>query len=127
MKKKFKKRILALFLLAIVLSNSLSTLISAHTHTYVFTNRYTLYDSLNSSTHRVTIEVWYKCSCGDLDYDTSTYTASHVFPAYQYSGYNYHSGSKHYFEMARYCNYCNYKDAYFSERSCSGPPCTIPY
>lgn len=125
MKVKMKKSLALILIVILTLSNSYIT--SAHTHVYTFSFRDTTYEASGSTSHRIKVITIYKCTCGDMQYTETDSTASHVFPAHSYSGYNYHSGTKHIFEFASYCNYCSYRDSYTTTRSCSGPPCTIPY
>lgn len=66
---------------------------------------------------------------GDVVYDSSIYyilfKTSHNY-THQYSGQNYHSGTKHYYEFADICSQCNSRKANsttWTGVNCSGPPC----
>lgn len=124
MKKKLKK---SLVLLLIMLILSTYNTASAHTHDYAKTYGVTYFDKGNDYHEKMTFENGI-CPCGDSYTKGLTYTSqAHSYPSYSYSGYNYHSGTKHVFEFARSCTYCSHRDSYTTSRSCSGPPCTIPY
>lgn len=126
MKNKLKKSIALLLLIALSLPNS--SIASAHTHAYtIYVGQNVSYQDQGSNHLRI-VDSFYKCSCGDLKLYSSSTEQSHTYTSgYTYTGYNYHSGTRHYFEMAKYCIQCNHKDSYFDSRICSGPPCTIPY
>lgn len=89
------------------------------------------YDYLPSNSRNWTNEYYTGSAAvpGTLVYDGSIYyilfnsvhTYSHI-----YTGYNYHSGAKHYYEYADVCTICGAKKANtstWSVISCSGPPC----
>lgn len=62
--------------------------------------------------------------------DHQLYTRYYRYHYYtrKYTGENYHSGSKHYYQFADVCNLCgSKKNASYVQRACSGPPCVIPY
>ena len=66
---------------------------------------------------------------GSIVYDSSIYyilfKSSHSY-SHIYTGYNYHSGSKHYYEYADICTGCGDQKANTSTWyiiNCSGPPC----
>ena len=63
------------------------------------------------------------------DYDSSIYyilfKSAHSY-THSYTGNNYHSGSKHYYEYADICTGCSDQKANtttWSVINCSGPPC----
>lgn len=127
MKIKLKKSLALLLLIVLSLFNS--SIVFAHTHDYnIFKQQIVTYSD-EGSNHTRTVASYYGCSCGDEKQIISSVTyQSHTYSSgYTYTGYNYHSGTRHYFEMAKYCIQCNHKDAYFDSKICSGPPCTIPY
>lgn len=66
---------------------------------------------------------------GDIVYDSSIYyilfKSAHSY-THSYTGNNYHSGSKHYYEYADICTGCSDQKANtttWSVINCSGPPC----
>lgn len=117
-------------LLLIILSLSAPKIVSAHICYYNIKDgvSFAYVDNGDHNEHeKITYDI-YKCSCGDSIRTVSHSTnLSHVFTSYSYTGYNYHSGTKHTFEYARYCSYCSHRDSYTSTVSSSGPPCVIPY
>lgn len=47
--------------------------------------------------------------------------------ANKYTGREYHSGSRHYFQYANICEVCNKQiNATWKSKPCSGPPCSLP-
>ncbi|MDF2845682.1 MAG: hypothetical protein K0R00_4108 [Herbinix sp.] len=125
MKPKFKKRFVLLLILLLLFTYNI---VSAHTHVHTKKSSGVSYIDKGTNYHDLNTYDNYSCPCGDsYTVLTSYITLSHEYPSYSYSGYNYHSGTKHVFEFARYCTYCSHRDSYTTTRSCSGPPCIIPY
>ncbi len=128
MKVKSKKTIVISIVILLMISLSIFNYVSAHTHTYVKHSFAIKYDDTGADKHYKYEISDYRCECG-ASYSAITSSAylAHTFTSYSYSGANYHSGTKHYFEYARSCIYCGHRDSYYNNVSCSGPPCTIPY
>ena len=60
------------------------------------------------------------------EYDYVTYYRYHHYTN-QYTGNNYHSGSRHYFQYADTCTICGHRKNYtWISQYCGGPPCVTP-
>lgn len=67
--------------------------------------------------------VWY-----DSDIVFMLYKENHGSITYTWTGEHYHAGANHYFLFANICSDCgDYLNTEWVSRSCSGPPCALPW
>ncbi len=82
------------------------------------------YFYLNNSQHQVKWYWWYVYTDTRVKFLTDVlereYPENHTVSSYSYTGNNYHSGTKHYFEYAGYCEKCSGRVTKWVSGNCLG-------
>lgn len=127
-----RKRIASALLIAILFVAMPIQLLAAqddlrHTHSY---DEYvtTFVEYIGSANYHVKfVTVRYKCDCGAFyDINEEEKSEEHVKGTFSYTGNNYHSGSRHYFEYEGSCILCDQPLSEWRFYSCPGNPCILP-
>lgn len=93
-----------------------------HVHNYVYKSDAYTYINVSHEGHNIFKTTTYKCTvCGGLTHEDSFMgSESHGSLKYQYTGSNYHSGDRHYFQYGCYCACGHCTGTEWRSKSCIG-------